>query len=133
MKRFFWHILAIFACISISCGSDTEKTRKLIPGYWTMGSAFRDSRETTLLNDVYFQFDSAGTMVTNLPNTAEGSTGFELKDNIIVQKANSPIEYNIVAITDSTLVLALKIRNTPFEFHLKKTPLPLPAEGTDSL
>ncbi len=135
MKRFFGLGMAIFSCLIVSCDSDTEKTKAFIPGYWAMESAFRDTRETTLLNDVYFQFEAGGTMVTNLPNTAEAPTVFELKDNIIVQKTDSPIKYNIVSITDSTLVLALNIRNTPFEFHLKKTSPPAPPQGveTDSI
>ncbi len=117
----------------VSCESDAGKNKPLIYGYWAMEKAFRDSKETTLLNDVYFRFDSTGTMATNLPNTAEGSTEYELKDNLILQKAPNPIEYSIIAVTDSTLMLALNIRETPFEFHLKKTtpPVPAPAESTE--
>lgn len=129
MKRFFWPELAIFSCLLVSCESDTVNIKAMVPGYWVMETAYRDSRETTLLNDVFFQFEAAGTMVTNLPNTAEVPTKFELNDNVIVQKTANPIEYNIIGITDSTLVLALNIRNTPFEFHLKKTPAPVPLQN----
>lgn len=126
--------MAIYSFLTVSCTNDAPPSKPILVGYWSMEKALRDSRETNLLDAVFFQFEANGTMFTNLPNTSDAPTEFELNDNIIVQKTADKVQYNILSITDTTLVLAFNRRNTPFEFHLKKTAAPLPpATPADSL
>ena len=128
MKRSFWLLSAILSFLIVSCENDAAKHKTMIIGYWSMEKAIRDTRETSLLNDVYFRFEKDGFMLTNLPNTPQEPTAFELKEAVIIQKGNPPIEFNILEITDSILVLSFTMQNTPFEFQLKKTAPPAPSE-----
>ena len=135
MKGSIWLLGAIFSLFCVSCGNDTfDKTK--ITGYWSVEKALRDKRETRLLADVFFQFGEDGKMLTNLPNTTEAATDFEVTDNKIIQKTTSPIAYNILSISDSTMVLGLEMNNTQFEIQLQKTTQPsieLIPEPTDTL
>ena len=128
MKGSFWLFSAIFSFFFVSCEGDTAKSKPQITGYWSVEKAFRDSRATSLLNDVFFRFGADGKMFTNLPNTSIDPAPFEMNEGSLVQKTEPPILYNILEITDSTLVLTFKVQNTPFEFHLKKTHPPQPSE-----
>ena len=132
MKPFFWLLTALLPIFCISCENDSLKHKANVTGYWKVDKAFRDKRETMLLADVFFQFGGDGKMFTNLPNTSEDTTGYEMKDGIITQKTPVPIQYNIVDVTDTTLLLTIEMNNTPFEIHLKKT-TPPPPGAVDSL
>jgi hypothetical protein len=139
MKGYFWLLGAIFSLLCTSCEDDVVKNKGSVVGYWSVKKAYRDKRETRLLADVYFQFSATGKMFTNLPNTAEDSTDYELKDAKIIQKTEVPITYAIQEMSDSVMILVLEMNNTPFEIHLNKTtpPPPVPADSlsqpTDSL
>lgn len=97
-----------------------RKIKASVPGYWAVETAFRDKQETQLLKGVFFQFNPDGTMSTNLPNITAENTGYEVKNNIIIQSGNNPMQYEVIGEPDSTLVLSMVISNTPFELHLKK-------------
>lgn len=132
MKRSFWLSVAIFSFTCIACGAPVVKDKSSITGYWSVAKAFRDKRETKLLGDVFFRFDADGKMITNLPNTSEEATDFEIKEDKIIQKTPTPITYSIQELVDSNMVLLLEMNNTPFEIHLKKSAIP-PAPPVDSL
>jgi hypothetical protein len=116
--------LLVATIVFFSCENPVDNYPKQLVGYWVVSSAFRDAQETKLLAEVFFEFDSTQRMLTNLPNTAEGYTEFSLQKEKIVQKAEPPIVYNIVSLTDTSLVLALEMSNTPFEIRLKKASPP---------
>ncbi|MCB0523102.1 MAG: hypothetical protein R3A50_05920 [Saprospiraceae bacterium] len=129
MKRLHWISLIFIALAFSSCDDQSEKIKASVPGYWAVETAFRDKQETQLLKGVFFQFNPDGTMSTNLPNITAENTGYEVKNNIIIQSGNNPMQYEVIGEPDSTLVLSMVISNTPFELHLKKgvpaaTPLP---------
>lgn len=130
MKRSFWLFGAIFSLLFVSCENDIEKNKTYVFGYWSVKKAFRDKRETNLLSEVFFRFEANGKMLTNLPNTSDQPTDFEVQEATIIQKIPSPIQYNIEQISDSSMVLTMTMRNTPFEIHLIKTTPPLPSELT---
>ncbi len=120
-----WYFGLLIATIVIfSCENPVDNYPKQLKGYWAVTSAFRDAQETKLLAEVFFEFDSTNRMLTNLPHTAEGYTEFSLQKEKIIQKAEPPIVYNIVSLTDTSLVLSLEVSNTPFEIHLKKATPP---------
>jgi hypothetical protein len=129
MKGSFWPMGAIFSSlfVFVSCNTDAVKSNTNVTGYWTVVSALRDSRETRLLSDVFFQFESDGKMLTNLPNTADTTTYFEVKEDKIIQKSAPAVTYNILSKSDTTMTLRLEINNTPFEIHLKRKNEPLPS------
>lgn len=139
MKGSFWLIGAIFSFLCVSCENNAVKNKTKVVGYWSVGKALRDKRETRLLADVFFQFSPDGKMLTNLPNTIDVSTDFTVTDDKIVQNAPTPITYNIQDMTDSTMILSVEMNNTPFEIHLFKStpPLTVPLDSlsqpTDSL
>jgi hypothetical protein len=137
MKGSFWLIGAIFSFLCVSCENNAVKNKTKVIGYWSVGKALRDKRETRLLADVFFQFGADGKMLTNLPNTTETLTDFTVTDDKIVQNAATPITYSIQDVTDSTMILAVEMNNTPFEIYLLKTTAPVPVDTlpqpTDSL
>lgn len=129
MKGSFWLFGAIISCLFISCDNQTEKNKANIIGNWTVVTAFREKRETRLLNEVYFQFGADGKMLTNLPVTTEPRADYSVNNNTIVMQGGNPISFEIVDLADSSAVLSVELRNTLFEIHLKKTvALPTPPE-----
>lgn len=121
MKGSFWLLSAIFSLSLYSCEDDAVKTKANVAGYWSVEKAYRDKRQTSLLGDVFFQFHEDGKMLTNLPNTSEVPTDYEVKGDQLIQKTSPNIVYKIHAISDSTMVLSLEMNNTPFEIHLHKS------------
>jgi hypothetical protein len=139
MKGYFWLFSAILSCTCLACENDVALNKSNITGYWVVGKALRDKHETRLLADVFFQFGTDGKMFTNLPNTADVATDFEVKANQIIQKTVTPIVYAVQDFSDSTLVLALEMNNTPFEIYLiksvagKASPIDSLPQPTDTL
>jgi hypothetical protein len=129
MKGPFGPVVAIISSLIffVSCKTDTPKSYPTVTGYWVVASALRDTRETRLLADVFFLFEPDGKMFTNLPNTAETTTDYEVKEDKIIQQSTPIAVYNILSKSDTTMTLNLEINNTAFEIHLKKTTPPLPS------
>ena len=133
MKGSFWLFGAIFSFLCVACENDHVPSKDTVTGYWSVGKAFRDKRETRLLAEVFFQFGADGKMFTNLPNTSDNPTDFDLKGMQLTQNAPTPITYQIQDFSDSTLVLSMEMNNTPFEIHLNKTTPPAPPAPIDTL
>lgn len=119
------HFPALFASLLLtvllfSCGSEPGNTAELITGRWNIDQAYRDGQQTGTLDELFFVFNEDGTMRTNLSG-AEEEAAYEVDGNVIRQR-DSRIEadYEVLEITDSTLVLTTELRNFRFRFDLKK-------------
>lgn len=101
-----------------SCGEEPQNIQELLPGRWELKQATRNGELTRSLAGLYYEFDSAGTMQTNLP-VAKGESTYQISGQSIEQNQDgNVIVYNIASITDSTLVLQTELRDTPFQFDL---------------
>ncbi|MBL7825216.1 MAG: hypothetical protein JNJ57_01205 [Saprospiraceae bacterium] len=133
MKRLLGTCIVIVAFWVSGCENTAQDHRLDLIGYWVVEKAFRDKKETPLLEGVFFKFDEPRILLTNLPNTSDLPTTFECKNNKVIQNLAVPIEYTIQKIDQASLVLAFEMNNTPFELHLKKTEPPLMETAVDSL
>lgn len=107
--------------LAVSCSEEPENIQELLPGRWEIQQATRNGEVTRSLADLFFEFDSEGTMRTNLP-VAKGESNYQLAGTAIEQNQDGNIiAYTVTAITDSTLVLQTELRSTPFQFELLRT------------
>lgn len=114
---FYLTIPLVFA----GCEEDTtELNRAALQGRWELTKGFRNKQATATLSGIYYEFDPAGKMKTNLPVVQEVFMDYELKRNTLVQKSAKPVNYQIIQLNDSTLVLSTELRGIPFELHLHK-------------
>lgn len=113
-------MLALFSCRS---DQKEEQEAKLF-GKWEMATAYRDAKETTTLNNVYFEFLEDGTMSSNLPINPTGetfSTPFSYKNNQLeCTVAGTAYLFDVQSISD-TLVMGTSLMNKPFEFVMTRS------------
>jgi hypothetical protein len=122
-------LLRLWVCASVltalgACVSSGVNAPESLSGYWVVTKAYRDRVETRLLADVFFLFSGDGTMRSNLPFSGDTPAVYTVSGNQLVQQGNSPVSYDIVSHTDSTLVLGFETNNTRFELHLALTEQP---------
>ena len=118
------NILLLFVLFTIGCGNDKNDESHFLHGKWEIDTAIRNGKKTELLTGLFFQFVEDGSMRTNITGQPE-SVHFELAENKITQREGRiDIDYDVISLTDSTLVLQTSIRNSALELNLKKvTPL----------
>lgn len=127
--------IAIFSFLASACVDNHAQNKPGITGNWAVFKAFRDKRQTSLLNGVYFQFAGNGKMRTNLPNTSQDTDlDYVVEKDQIVQKSDTPLNYKIENVSDSILILSFEMNNTPFELHLSRVKeLNIPVQQPDTL
>ncbi len=111
----------------LSCRPDT-KTAPLglqlanFNGEWRMDTAYKDGKQTKLLDNAFFKFDSLGTFSTNIQGDNR-LFPFELNGNTVHVDGGKPSKYNVLVLTSDTLIMATRLRNFDFKFvTLKVTP-----------
>ncbi|MEQ1743935.1 MAG: hypothetical protein ABMA02_00790 [Saprospiraceae bacterium] len=110
----------------MSCIEDSKNTLPSVEGRWEIIRGLRNGRETGTLSGTYFRFGADGKMITNLPIGPEVPVEFELSKTIIQQKGASPMEYSVLSLNDTTLVLGFEMRGMQFEMYLRKATEPDP-------
>lgn len=114
----FWFLL--LTGYLVSCSSDSSQAEELLIGRWEIQSATRNGKSTALLQSVFFEFYEDGSMRTNLP-ASEAEASYEVSKNMILQKDTpKPMEFEIVSIVDSSLILRTKVSDFEFLLDLKK-------------
>lgn len=115
------HFLILLGILSFTyCKNEQANAAELIVGQWSLQEATRDGEPTPLLKDLYFHFTGDGNMETNLP-VAPGQASYLLEGKKITQKGESgEIAYTIQSISDSVLIIATELQDTPFRFMLKR-------------
>ncbi|HMQ48201.1 MAG TPA: hypothetical protein PKA00_12475 [Saprospiraceae bacterium] len=117
-KTYFLLLLGVL-CFTY-CKNEQANAAEQIVGQWSLQEATRDGEPTSLLSELYFHFTSDGQMETNLP-VAPGKATYLLEGKKIMQKGeNGAVEYTIQSISDSVLILAIELKDTPFRFLLKR-------------
>lgn len=112
--------LACFLFLTACEGDDEELLLDQLEGRWEIVSGKRNNRETETLSSLYYVFGPEESLETNLIGQAE--QGSYSVDDLQIQQSGTSLEttYDIVAISDSTLHLRTTIRNTRFDFQLRK-------------
>ena len=102
------------------CNEEAKVDNSLLFGNWEIVKANRNGRETKTLNGAFFNFIEDGkVMEYNLLGQPQKES-IEIKDLTISQITGEKVEYKIVSLSDSSLILKTKLRGTEFEFNLKR-------------
>ena len=117
-------LLALPGCKS-DPNSDDEETVQFdseqLIGRWEITKAWRNGKETESLSDMYFEFDEAGKMRTNLtPSATEEEHPFAFSNNTIQQKSTPPLDYKVKELSDSVLRISMVLQDFPFRIHLAR-------------
>jgi hypothetical protein len=102
------------------CGAEPANQAELLIGKWDLQSATRNGQRAASLEGLFFEFDEAGNMNTNLP-IAKGASTYNLSGSTIKQESSTNnVRYTIESIGDSSLMLSTTLANTDFIFSLKR-------------
>ena len=115
------YLIVFLTCALLgSCKSDkAELETTSIDGEWEIVSATRDRKLTKTVDGAIFLFDlNTQSMTTDLLGS-KASSPFHLSDNVIKQEIPE-ISYEIVSLSDTSMQLAMTMRNTDFGFLLKR-------------
>ncbi len=118
MKNAYW--VACFAILSIAACKNEKKDVMPILGHWNLTYGEMNGREAPSLEKIYFEFGTDSLKTNFTVSEMDEFAPFEMKENTVIQKTTPSIEYNIEAVTDSTLELSTALRGLDFKLVLKK-------------
>lgn len=87
-----------------------------LTGQWELVAAKRDGKSTRVLDNTYFIF-SKDSVMTNFPSK-EGRYEFQMIENEIVTKEESPTFYKIHALYQDTMEFSVNLHGYLFEVRL---------------
>jgi hypothetical protein len=128
MRISIWSVLCLLMTF-IACKSDSKDTNygELIIGRWEIVEALRNGRPTETLTGAFLEFLPKGRMNSNIGGM-QGESAYTIEGNVISSKSERlPVDYNILHLGDSSLVLKFALREMPFQISLVRAP-ELPAE-----
>lgn len=111
-------ILVVCFSVLVGCHQD-DALRAKLRGRWHVVSAERNGRTTSTLEDAYFFFENDSILYTNILRN-NISVNYRVQENQILQGGAQSIVYDIVEISDDSLILSSKIRDYDFKFFLVK-------------
>ena len=112
-------ILIVLALPGCQFGND--KKEDVLLGRWEIQQAYRNGRSTESLDELYFEFFQDGKMSTNLLGGPE-TTNYEVSEHELYQRdGQMDVDYNIIELTDSILVLSTSLRDYNFRFLLRRS------------
>ena len=101
----------------LSCNNDSDKKANL-DGRWEMKYGELNGQPAPALEGMYFQFD-AKNVTTNFNETATDETiPFQFKESKIIKQSNPSVEFDVTALTDSTLEMTTELRGYEFKLIL---------------
>jgi hypothetical protein len=114
--------LLLFVALSFSaCRNDkNESAMEFLLGRWELVEAFRNGRPTSSLENLFFEFQDEGRMITNLLGEEESATYQLSKTELRQRDSQIDVNYAIEELTDSTLMLSTQLRGYAFRFVLRK-------------
>lgn len=110
-----------------ACEEESKIDKHSLEGRWEIIKGLRNQTETETLSGTYFLFEGNRKMMTNLPVGPEELTDFEVAKDKIHQKSSPIIEYQILELTDTSLILGLELRGMQFEMHFMRAKQEQPA------
>ena len=120
MRHSVLFLLLAFSLLT-ACESDTESAS--LEGEWQVLTARRNGAETPMMDGTPFRFGEDGSFFTGLlGNEATGT--FAREGDVITTAGLEPaLEYEVRALTDTTLNLRADYRGFQFDFDLVRKPL----------
>ena len=107
---------------AVACGTDaapTDAPAASEHGRWGVTQAFRDGRETHMIDVAYFEFDTAAQELTTNFTGEETVMGYQRDDRGIVTPDNRYFErMDFEALTDSTLQVSAEVSGYYFRIAL---------------
>ncbi|MBK6931446.1 MAG: hypothetical protein IPH12_11495 [Saprospirales bacterium] len=116
-----------------ACEDETKNNKLMLAGRWEIVEGYRNQQRTETLAGTYFQFWNDGKMITNLPVGPEEQVEYELRQTHIRQKSTPPVEYQILTLSDTVLVLGLELRGMQFEMRFQRAAVPQAQPEPESL
>lgn len=122
-KLLFRSLVLLLVLYQSACVSEPKENYDAIYGRWELETATNNGRPTELLTGLFFDFSLDGSLRTNVTGSPE-SVSFTVAEGKIEQREGRiDVDYEIKSMSDSTLVLTTKIRNSVFQFNLSKVAL----------
>lgn len=119
-KLLIGNLLLLFTLLSTSCSNDSDNKADFLYGKWEIDTAYRNGNITELLSGLFFEFSADGSMRTNITGNPE-SVRFEIDETKITQREGRiDLDYEIVELNDSSLIIKTNIRNSRLQLNLKK-------------
>ncbi len=117
--RIVYIICVTVLLLMVGCEVDKPSkagiTEANFSGEWTMNTAFKDGKETKLLDNAFFKFDTVGNFSTNIQGDATDYP-FKLSGNTIHVDGTKPNKYSVLKLTQDTLIMETRLRNFDFKF-----------------
>ena len=114
------NLLLLFILLFTSCSNEDSNKTDFLYGKWEIDTAYRNGNKTELLTGLFFEFSADGNMRTNITGNPE-SVRFEIEENNIAQREGRiDLDYEIVELNDSSLIIKTSIRNSKLQLNLKK-------------
>lgn len=122
MKNFtplFFSIICLLSFFVQGC-HNKEAILNNLSHKWLLDKGFRNEKETDSLSGLYFEFNKAGEVTTNLNGQDERLT-YKLDGEDIIELAGSEVVFlNIMELSETKLVLQTDIQGYTFKFELLK-------------
>ena len=112
-------LLFVF-CSFLSCEDDNATQEADLLGKWNITTAVRDSKPTTTMDGMYFEFAEEGQLTTNMTGEAE-TYQYEIDKEQILQRGGTiETDYKIESLLDNELVLSTSLGGKPFRITLAR-------------
>jgi len=113
-------LLILSGLIVVSCKSDTipPVAAENIQGHWEVIDAYRNKRQTKLLNRAYMIITDS-TFNTNIPPN-EGEINYSYNANQLRLNDDENTSYKITSFSNDTMSIATEIKGFDFELTLAR-------------
>lgn len=120
-KKFLQGVVLVgVVAVLMGCNSDEEAVLRKLSGRWLLREAISNGRPTERMSSLYYEFNPDGSLSTNLSGSPQ-LQAFELDGNQLTQLGGPmTVQYEIVKLEDSVLVLKTQINQYDFMFTFGK-------------
>ncbi|MEZ4983998.1 MAG: hypothetical protein R2795_02990 [Saprospiraceae bacterium] len=117
---FFLALVLTLPVLVLSSCTDEDETRSKLEGRWEVKEAFRNEKQTEMLQGLFFDFQPEGQLLSNLTGMEEKST-YALDGKFIQQRGGAiEADYKIETLEDTILVVTTTIRDKRFKMIFGK-------------
>ncbi len=115
-------LVLVFFFLVLSCKNEPHLAENDLLGKWIVSEASRDGEPTETLKDAYFDFVDESRMESNVDRRT-ASYNYTFENGLIKQSGSMNVDYRVILLNDSAMVLGTNIRNYDFIFTLVRDTL----------
>lgn len=115
-------LVLVFFFLVLSCKNEPHLAENDLLGKWIVSAASRDGEPTETLKDAYFDFVDESRMESNIDRRT-ASYNYTFENGLIKQSGSMNVDYRVILLNDSAMVLGTNIRNYDFIFTLVRDTL----------